>query len=35
MVKAVKRADGKFETQTVQKVFTKAVDAYATDCALK
>ncbi|TDT89607.1 amino acid/amide ABC transporter substrate-binding protein (HAAT family) [Azorhizobium sp. AG788] len=35
VVKAVKRADGKFETQTVQKVFTKAVDAYATDCALK
>jgi branched-chain amino acid transport system substrate-binding protein len=35
VVKAVKRADGKFATETVQKVFTDYSDAYAKDCALK
>ncbi len=35
VTKAVKRADGKFVTEIVQKVFEKARDAYAADCPLK
>ncbi|WP_029004877.1 ABC transporter substrate-binding protein [Azorhizobium doebereinerae] len=35
VVKAVKRPDGKYETQTVSKVFTHMTDAYAADCPLK
>ncbi len=35
VVKAVKRADGKFATETVAKVFTGYTDAYAKDCPLK
>ncbi|OYW53439.1 MAG: ABC transporter substrate-binding protein [Rhizobiales bacterium 17-65-6] len=35
VVKAVKRADGKFETAAQEKVFTKAKDSYAGDCPLK
>lgn len=34
-VKAVKRADGKFATEIVSKVFTDFTDAYAKDCPLK
>jgi branched-chain amino acid transport system substrate-binding protein len=35
VVKAVKRADGKFATEIVKKVFDGYVDAYAKDCPLK
>jgi branched-chain amino acid transport system substrate-binding protein len=35
VVKAVKRPDGKYATETVSKVFTDFADAYAKDCALK
>lgn len=35
VVKAVKRADGKFVTETVKKVFDDFGDAYAKDCPLK
>jgi branched-chain amino acid transport system substrate-binding protein len=35
VVKAVKRPDGKFATETVAKVFTDFTDAYAKDCRLK
>jgi branched-chain amino acid transport system substrate-binding protein len=35
LVKVAKRADGKFETEIVQKVFTSAADDYAADCPLK
>jgi branched-chain amino acid transport system substrate-binding protein len=35
LVKVAKRADGKFETEIVQKVFTNAADDYAADCPLK
>ncbi|TPQ52161.1 ABC transporter substrate-binding protein [Prosthecomicrobium hirschii] len=35
VVKAVKRADGKFATEVVAKVFDDAKDAYAGDCPLK
>lgn len=34
-VRAVKRADGKFATEIVSKVFTDFTDAYAKDCPLK
>jgi len=34
-VKAVKRADGKYATEIVSKVFTDYKDAYAKDCPLK
>ena len=34
-VKAVKRADGKFATEIVSKVFTNFGDSYAKDCPLK
>ena len=34
LAKVVKRADGKFETQIVQKVLEKHGDAYASECAL-
>ncbi len=35
LVKVAKRADGKFETQIVKKVFTNDADTYAKDCAMK
>ncbi len=35
VVKAVKRADGKFATEIVAKVFTDFKDAYASECPLK
>ncbi len=35
VVKAVKRADGKYATEIVQKVFTNFADAYAKDCEMK
>jgi branched-chain amino acid transport system substrate-binding protein len=35
VVKAVKRAEGKFATEIVSKVFTNFGDAYAKDCPLK
>ena len=35
VVKAVKRADGKFATEIVKKVFESYGDAYAKDCPLK
>jgi branched-chain amino acid transport system substrate-binding protein len=34
-VKVVKRPDGKFETEIVQKVFTNYSDSYAQDCPMK
>jgi branched-chain amino acid transport system substrate-binding protein len=34
-VKVAKRADGKFETEIVQKVFSDYGDAYVKDCAMK
>ena len=34
-VKAAKRADGKFQTEVVSKVFTDYADPHAKDCALK
>jgi branched-chain amino acid transport system substrate-binding protein len=33
LVKAAKRADGKFQTEIVQKVFDDFADAYAKECA--
>ena len=35
LVKVAKRADGKFETQIVQKVFESYGDSHAKDCELK
>jgi branched-chain amino acid transport system substrate-binding protein len=35
LVKVAKRADGKFQTEIVQKVFENAGDSYASDCPLK
>ncbi len=35
VVKVVKRADGKFQTEPVEKVFTAHEDVYAKDCPLK
>jgi branched-chain amino acid transport system substrate-binding protein len=35
LVKVAKRADGKFQTEIVQKVFENATDSYAKDCELK
>ncbi|GGF81744.1 ABC transporter substrate-binding protein [Azorhizobium oxalatiphilum] len=35
VVKPVKRADGKYETVTVSKVFDNMTDAYAAECPLK
>jgi branched-chain amino acid transport system substrate-binding protein len=35
VVKAAKRADGKFQTEIVEKVFTDHQDLYAAECALK
>ena len=35
LVKVAKRADGKFETQIVQKIFEAQGDSYAKDCELK
>lgn len=35
LVKAAKRADGKFQTEIVQKVFEDYADPHAKDCALK
>jgi branched-chain amino acid transport system substrate-binding protein len=34
LVKVAKRADGKFQTEIVQKVFTSAADDYAAECPL-
>ena len=35
LVKVAKRADGKFETQIVKKVFENYADTHARDCAMK
>jgi branched-chain amino acid transport system substrate-binding protein len=35
LVKVAKRADGKFETQIAQKVFTNYADPHAKDCQMK
>jgi branched-chain amino acid transport system substrate-binding protein len=35
LVKVAKRADGKFETQIVKKVFDNYADTHAKDCAMK
>jgi branched-chain amino acid transport system substrate-binding protein len=35
LVKVAKRADGKFETQIVKKVFESDADPHAKDCAMK
>lgn len=35
VVKAVKREDGKFVTQTVEKVFDDKIDAYVGECRMK
>jgi branched-chain amino acid transport system substrate-binding protein len=35
LVKVAKRADGKFETQIVKKVFANDADPHAKDCAMK
>jgi branched-chain amino acid transport system substrate-binding protein len=35
VTRAVKRADGKFQTEIVRKVFDNHADAYAKDCPLK
>jgi branched-chain amino acid transport system substrate-binding protein len=35
LVKVAKRADGKFETEIVKKVFANYGDAFAKDCAMK
>ena len=35
LVKAAKRADGKYETEIVQRVFEDYVDHYASECAMK
>jgi branched-chain amino acid transport system substrate-binding protein len=34
LVQVAKRADGKFQTQIVQKVFSNAADSYAAECPL-
>ncbi len=34
VVKVVKRADGKFQTEPVEKVFTAHADSYAKDCSI-
>ena len=35
LVRAAKRADGKYQTEIVEKVFTDYVDPYASECAMK
>jgi len=35
LVKVAKRADGKYETEIAQKVFTDFADPYVKDCAMK
>ena len=35
LVKVAKRADGKYETEIAQKVFTEFADPYVKDCAMK
>ena len=35
VVKVAKRADGKYQTEIVQKVFTDYTDPYVKDCAMK
>jgi len=35
LVKVAKRADGKFQTEIVQKVFTDYADPHVADCAMK
>ena len=32
LIKVVKRADGKYETEIVEKVFSNYTDAYAKEC---
>jgi branched-chain amino acid transport system substrate-binding protein len=34
-VKVAKRADGKFQTEIEEKIFTDYPDTYATECGLK
>ena len=34
-MKVAKRADGKFQTEIVEKVFDDYADGYAKDCAAK
>ena len=35
LVKVAKRADGKFQTEIVQKIFSNYADSHAADCPLK
>ena len=35
LVKVAKRADGKYQTEIVQKVFSDYGDSYAKDCPMK
>ena len=35
LVKAAKRADGKYETEIVQRVFADYADKYAPECPMK
>ena len=35
LVKVAKRADGKYETEIVEKVFNDYVDHYADECPMK
>ena len=35
LVKVAKRADGKYQTEIAEKVFSDYVDPYAKDCPLK
>jgi branched-chain amino acid transport system substrate-binding protein len=35
LVKVAKRADGKYETEIVQRVFEDYVDHYASECVMK
>jgi branched-chain amino acid transport system substrate-binding protein len=35
LVKVAKRADGKFQTEIAQKVFTDYADPHVKDCAMK
>ena len=35
LVRAAKRADGKYQTEIVDRIFTDSVDPYAAECAMK
>ena len=35
LVKVAKRADGKYQTEIVERVFADYADVYAKDCAMK